>query len=418
MKIVRGYRTELDPNDVQRSSLLRHAGAARWAYNWGLRRKIDSYQAWVDGGKVGKCPRLSAIDLHKELCALKKKPVTDGGVPWMYDVSSRAPMVALWNLEAAFDNFFRRCKNGSARKGFPRFKSRKRGIGSFTLRQSIHIETSAIQLPRLGSIRLKERCYLPVAGVKILSATVSERSGRWFVSLQVEQEIALAPAPDRTLGVDVGLKSLAVTSDGEVFENPRALAQCARRIRMLQKAVSRKPKGSANRRKAVGRLARQHYRVACMRSDAIHKATTAITKSASLIVIESLNVSGMMRNHSLARAIGDAGLAEFHRQIRYKAAWRGGRVVEADRFFPSSKRCSRCGVVNELLTLSDREWDCASCGAHHDRDENAAINLSQLAGSFPATACCPGSSGRGRSASVKLPVGQEPSSADSTGIGA
>ena len=409
------YKTELDPTNVQRTSLLRHAGAARWAYNFGLRRKQEVYKAWIDCGKQGKCSTPSAIDLHRELNTLKKKSVDLGGVPWMYEVSKCAPQEALRNLDRAYSNFFRRCKQGKGQKGFPKFKSRKRGIGNFSLTGSIIVGDCRVQLPRLGSVKLKERGYLPASGVKILKATISEKAGRWFVSLQVEQEIVVEKAPDHVLGVDVGINNLAMTSDGQPFVNPRALKKSAQRLRMLSKAVSRKKKGSNNRRKAVQKLARQHYRDACIRKDAIHKATSAISKSASVVVIESLNVAGMMKNHRLAKALGDASLAEFHRQLRYKVAWRGGTVFVADPFYPSSKLCSGCEERKDDLLLSDREYVCAKCGLVIDRDLNAAINLKKLAASFTAVAaCCPGSSGRFRA--TKLPVGQEPSTINSVGI--
>lgn len=404
MKTVRGYKTELDPNNTRLTELFQHAGAARWAFNWGLRRKISTYE------ETGKSP--SAIDLHRELNLLKKTPVEDGGVPWMYGVSKCAPQEALRNLDTAYFNFFRRCKQGAVRKGFPRFKSKKRGVGSFTLTGAICVGEADIRLPRLGTIRLKEHGYLPVAGVKILRATISESAGRWFVSLQVEQETTVEKAPDRVIGVDVGLKSLAVTSDGEVFSNPRALQKAERKLRTLQKAVNRKVKGSNNRRKAVLRLAKQHQRVADVRKDAIHKATTAIAKQASVVVIEDLNVAGMMKNHCLARAIGDAGLSEFHRQLDYKVKWRDGEIVRADRFYSSSKTCSRCGAVHHELTLADRVFRCPACGFEIDRDLNAAINLREWPQVSAATACRPGSSGRSPR-STKLLVGQVPNTVES-----
>jgi len=349
------------------------------------------------------------------LNVLKKKSIEDGGVPWMYEVSKCAPQEALRNLDRAYANFFRRCKQGAKRTGFPKFKSRKRGIGSFTLTGAIRIAESLVQLPRLGDLRLKEHGYLPVDGVKILKAIVSEKAGRWFASLQIEKEITVEKAPDHVLGVDVGVKSLAVTSDREVFENPKALRSSERRLRLLQKAVSRKKKGSSNRRKATRKLGKQHYRVSCIRKDAINKATTAIIKQASVIVIESLNVGGMMKNHCLARAIGDAGLAEFHRQITYKVARREGKVIKADRFYPSSKTCSRCGAINSALTLADRVFLCPTCSFSIDREVNAAINLKKLAASSAVSACCPGSSGRSLR-STKLLVGQEPNATNSVGI--
>ncbi len=374
MILQRAYKTEIDPNNVQRTALLRHAGAARFAFNWGLRQKIDAYEAGE------KTP--TAIDLHRELNTLKK---TD--FPWLYDVSKCAPQEALRNLDRAYQNFFRRCKNGAKKKGFPRFKSRKRRIGSFALTGSIRVTERAIQLPRLGTMRLKERGYLPAAA-KILRATISERAGRWFVSLQVEEERPdPKPKDGDVLGIDVGVNHLAVLSDGTAFENPKALRGAERRLRWLQKAVSRKRKGSQNRRKGIARLARQHYRVACLRNDAIHKATSAvIAKRPRAIGIESLNVGGMMRNRWLAKAISDAALAEFHRQIVYKANWAGIPVAQAPWFYPSTKTCSRCGTIKDWMLLSERTFRC-ECGFVADRDLNAAINMRDLAASSAVTAC-------------------------------
>jgi len=416
MKILRAYKTELDPTQKQVESLLQHAGNARWAYNWGLSRKNEAWAtrkaALAAGVPKADAPKVpTAIDLHRELNALKKLPADQGGIPWMYEASKCAPQEALRNLDAAFKGFFRRCRSGAKRKGFPRFKSRKRGIGSFRLTGAIHPAENSIQLPSLGSIRVKEHGYLPVRGVSILSATISEKVGRWYVSLQVRQEMPEPePKPEHVIGIDVGVKSLANTSDGEVFENPKALSKVKKSLRVRQKAISRKVKGSSNRKKAVARVSRLHQRVANIRRDAIHKMTTAITKSASILVIEDLNVSGLLRNHRLALSLSDASLAEMHRQIEYKAVWYGASVRKVDKFYPSSKRCCRCGSVKTLLGLGERVYRCenAACGSVMDRDLNAAINL-KLAGSSPASACCPGSAGRGRKTATKLLVGQEPS---------
>jgi len=404
MKIYRAYKTELDPNKRQRTLLAKSAGAARWAYNWGLSRKKEVYE------QTGKS--LSAIDLHKELVALKNKPKEEGGVPWMYEVSKCSPQEALRCLDVAFDNFFRRCKEGKKEKGFPKRKTRKKGLGSFTLAGAIHTKKQRIQLPCLGSIKLKERDYLPIegtSGIRVLSATVSEKSGRWCVSLRVEQEI---PDPisteDVVIGVDVGLKTLATTSDGEIFENPKAYVRAQKRLRMLDKTVSRKQKGSKNQKKARVRVAKQHRKIANIRKDNQHKATSAIVKSGSVFVVESLNVAGMLKNHHLSKAVSDAGMSEFLRQLKYKAKWAGKQVIEANRWYPSSKTCSNCGAIKETLLLSERTFKCDACGFVLDRDLNAAINLKNLAGSSPVTACCPGGSGADRIGRVKLLVGQEP----------
>lgn len=383
MKLFRAFKTELDPNNHQRTLLLKHAGAARFVYNWGLRRKIESYES------TGRTP--TAIDLHRELNALKK---TD--FPWLYDVSKCSPQEALRNLDRAYLNFFRRSKQQKkGGRGFPKFKSRKKAIGSFSLFGSIRVFDNAVQLPRLGRLRLKEHGYLPEHGWKILRAIVSEKAGRWFVSLQVEQDVPDPISKDGdVLGVDVGVKYSATLSDGTSYNNPRALYSAERRLRMLQKRISRRVEGGKNRAKAINAVAKQHYRVACIRKDALHKATSAIVKRVSVVGIETLDISSMMKNHYLAKAIGDASMAEFHRMLKYKMKWSGGTVVEADQWFPSSKMCSSCSYVNKDIILGIGAWTCPICESKHDRDKNAALNLKNMAGSSPVTAYCPGSSSR------------------------
>lgn len=404
MIILRAFKTELDLTYAQAEQCRQHAGCARKAYNWGLRKKIEAYKA------TGKGP--SAIDLHRELNLLKKKPVEEGGFPWMHESSKCAPQEALRNLDSAYKSFFRRCKSGAKKKGFPRFKSRKNGIGSFRLTGTIRASESSVQLPCLGELRLKEHGYLPIESAKVFSATVSEASGRWFVSLQVEQEITdpLPKAP-HVVGIDVGIKQLAVTSDGEVFGNPKALIKTQKTLRTRQKAVSRKVKGSANRRKAAARVTRIHRRIANIRRDAIHKMTSSIAKSASMIVVEDLNVSGMLKNHCLARALSDVSFSEIHRQLAYKSKWNGAEFLKADRFYPSSRRCSGCGVVKKNLSLSERVYRCENprCGLVIDRDLNASINLKLWPQVSAVSACRPGSAGSSRKTRTKLLVGQEPS---------
>jgi putative transposase len=366
MKIIRGFKTELDPNDRQRTALLRHAGVARFAFNWGLERKIEARR---NGEK-----NPSAMELHREWNVWKRENAV-----WAMEVSKCSPQEAFRNLDRAYTNFFRRCKSGAkGKRGFPRFKSKRNGIGSFRLTGSIHATDTYVKLPVIGAVRLKEHGYLPVEA-RVLSATVSERAGRWFVSLQVEIESQdhyhekdeLHPI----VGVDLGIKTLAVVSDGTTFENPNALKSKMRKLKRLQRSLSRKVKGSSNRKKAAKRVAKLHWRIANVRSDTLHKLTTELTRTKSVIVIEDLNVSGMMRNHCLARAISDLGLCELRRQLEYKGEWNDCLIVTADRFFPSSKTCSECGWINEDLKLSDRQWVCLDCGCVHDRDHNAAVNL-------------------------------------------
>ena len=389
MKVMRAHKTELDLNNRQRTACAKHAGAARFAYNWGLARKKEAYKAGE------KTP--SAIDLHRELNALKR-----GELTWMYEVSKCAPQEALRNLDRAYANFFRRVKgtrqNGKA--GFPRFKSRKNGLGSFRLTGTIRVFERHIQLPRLGRLRLKEAGYLPANGFKILSATVSERAGRWFVSVQCEVDIPDPRPQDKPVcGIDLGVSKLATVSDGAVIENPRALRDGLVRIKRLQRAVSRKKKGSGNRKKAVTKLVKAHARVANVRSNALHQVTSLLTKTKSAVVLENLNVSGMLKNHRLAQAIADVGLHEFRRQMQYKGGWYGCEVLFANRFYPSSKTCSNCGYKKDALGLGERVYRCKACGWEIDRDLNAAINLEKL---YFTTASSAGSNACGEDVSPAL----------------
>jgi putative transposase len=385
MNIKRAYKTELKPNSSQGRALANHCGAARFAYNWGLARKTESYEL------TGKSP--SALDLHRELNALKK---TD--LPWLYEVSKCAPQEALRDLDRAYANFFRRVELKKNRKhrgkvGFPRFKSRRKGLGSFRLTGSIQAEEGRVKLPRLGWIRLKEKGYLPSEreSIHVLSATVSERAGRWFVSLQVEEERREPePASGSPAGVDLGVKTLAAVSYGEDehvhYENPKALYSGAKKLRRLQKKFCRQEKGSNRRQATKRRIARQHYRIACVRSDAIHKATSHLVAKAkpptlrpSIVGIEDLNVSGMMKNRRLARSVADASMREFRRQLEYKCAWYGIEIVVIPRFEATSKPCSKCGWTKRDLALSERTFTCGRCGHVADRDDNAAENIRLLA---------------------------------------
>jgi putative transposase len=367
MQVVRGYKTELDLNDEERTACLKHAGAARFAYNWGLARSIEAYRT------TGKRP--TAIDLHKQLNALKP---TD--FPWMYEVSKCAMQEALRDLNTAYRNFFRRValkKQGlwRGKLGFPKMKKKSKAIGSFRLTGSIKVFSDAIQLPRLGRLRLHEQDFIPTAA-KVLSATVSEQAGRWFVSIQVEEEQE-KPTPTATtpIGVDLGIKLLATCSDGMTFENPRALKHARKRLRRLERQKSRRTKGGKNRKKTCRTLAKQHARVGNIRKDAAHKLTSHLSKNHALVAIEDLHVAGMLKNHKLAQAVSDSNFGEIRRQLEYKASWQSVHLVIIDRWYASSKTCSGCGWVDEDQDLSDRTFNCQECGLGMDRDLNAAINI-------------------------------------------
>jgi putative transposase len=359
------------------------------------------------------------MDLHRELNALKQT-----SAPWLYEVSKCAPQEALRNLDSAFSHFYRRCQlkqQGKLRGkvGYPQRKTKKRGLGSFRLTGSIAVCADAIQLPRLGRLRLKERGYLPTTA-KILSATVSECGGHWYVSVLVQQERVALVHRGPVVGVDLGVKTLATLSDGTSESNPRHLRSCLKKLKRLQRAVTRKPKGSRNRCKAAERLGRLHRKVANQRANTLHQVTSRLAKTKSTVVIEDLNVAGMRKNHHLAQAIGDVGWGEFRRQLAYKAAWYGCQVLVASRWEPSSKTCSGCGWVDEDLTLADRTFRCEHCGQALDRDLNAAIIVAKLAtlagrSSERQNACREESAGLSLRTQVNLsPLKQEPDTFDAS----
>ncbi len=373
--VFMAYKYELDPNNEQRTMFSRHAGVARFAYNWGLEQRITLYK-----NNQGNNRFTDAMKQHKLLNSLKKTKFS-----WMYQCSKCAPQEALRDLDKAFKNFFRRIRNGAKNAGFPKFK--KKGVhDSFRLTGTIRFIGHTIQLPRIGRIRIKEKREQYHSG-RILSATISRTADRWFVSVAVEEEIEVPINDGPAIGVDVGIKRLAVTSEKETFSNPRALDSRLRKLRRLSRQLSRKKKGSKNREKAKRQLARLHLKIRNIRQDTLHKMTTRLAKNHSRIVIEDLNVSGMMKNHRLARNIADVGFWEMRRQLEYKSLWYGSELVIAPRFFPSSKMCSGCGHIKTDLTLSDRTYVCEKCGLVIDRDLNAANNLVAASWTETQNAC-------------------------------
>ena len=284
----------------------------------------------------------------------------------------------------------RKGQRKGCRVGFPKFKAKDRATprfayttGSFGLIQG---DPKALKLPRIGRVHCLEDVAERVGDARVLRMTVSRRAGRWYAALTVEREdkpVTQVPKGG-AVGVDLGIKTLATLSDGTIIPNPRALNTRLKALRKAQQALSRKTKGSARRRKAQERVARLHARVADVRADAINKATTMIARTYSTVCIEDLNVAGMMKNRRLARSVSDASLGEFRRQLDYKTARTGAALHVIDRWYPSSKTCSKCGAVKAKLSLSERVYRCDACGLAIDRDLNAAINIC-VAGSAPET---------------------------------
>ncbi|MBW4620708.1 MAG: transposase [Cyanosarcina radialis HA8281-LM2] len=357
-----GFKTELKLNNQQQTQLLKHAGTARHAWNWGLAltKQILSHNKENQNEKI-KFP--STIDLHKWLVAMVKPER-----PWYYEVSKCAPQYALRDLRTAWDRYFKKVS------GVPRFK-RKGRDDSFTVdgsNRSFSIEDRAIKIPFIGWLRTYER--LPQATVK--SVTISRTSDRWFISFRMEIEPKLEEKGE-PVGVDLGLLRFATFSTGEEIDSPRPFKAWQQRLAKLQYHNRNKVIGSNNWKKAQVRIARRHARIANIRKDFIHKVTTRLAKNHSQIVIEDLNVTGMMANGKLSKAIADSGFYEFRRQLAYKTQLYGSSLVLANRWFPSSKMCFGCGTKKEHLPLSVRTFQC-ECGYEADRDVNAAKNLLRL----------------------------------------
>ena len=386
--ILRAYRVELDPNDRQRTAFVRQAGAVRFVYNWGLATLQKDYAnkkaATPEGEKVKG--GLRPLDLSVRLPDLKVD------YPWLSEVSAQSLQTSLRNLDRAFQAFFRRVKAGQT-PGYPRFKKRGVSKPSFQFPQKVSLTDTHVRLPKIGPVRLRRRGYVPT-GFPIKTVTVSERAGRWFATVLVE-----APDPPKVIptgeviGIDLGIKTLATVSDGTSFANPKHLERSQSALKHLQRKLSRQKKGSARRAKTKARIAKAHARISNQRADNIHKMTSEIvkTKRPTAIVIEDLNVSGMVKNHRLARSVSSASFAEIRRQLDYKCEWYGVKLIVADRFYPSSKTCNGCGEVKTDLSLGERTYVCDRCGYTKDRDVNAALNLrgwgmTYLAGGNSATA--------------------------------
>lgn len=366
MLIKQAFKYEVRPNNKQVGLLVKHCGVARFAWNWALARRIELYKTME-----GKERYTSAITQHRELNALKKTEF-----PWMYEVSKCAPQEALRDLDQAYANMFRRIRNHEKKIGRPKFK--KKGTrDSFTLNGTIKVAGNSILLPRLGIIRTKESTA-KLKG-RILSATVSREADRWYCSLGVSCD---RPNPQpiigEIVGIDLGISCFGTVSNGVAIEelcSPKPLRKHIRKVQRYNRYLSRKQKGSKNRKKVQLKLARLYRRIKNTRRQFLSYESTKLAKTKSVICVEDLNVKGMMRNHRLARSIGDEGWGTFVRQLEYKAVWYGSRLLKVPRFEPTSKRCSACGSINQELTLSDRQWICKSCGALHDRDANAAHNI-------------------------------------------
>lgn len=359
------YKFRLYPNREQENLILRTFGCCRFVFNHYLDRRKETYEQTGETMNYYACA--------KDLTALKQQE----GTIWLKEVDSTALQSSIQDLDNAYRNFFRRVKNGE-KPGFPRFKSKHNCRQSYRSKctgTNIKVLNSAVQLPKLGKVKC--RISKQVIG-RILSATVSRNAaGKYFVSLCcTDVEVEPLPQTGASVGLNMGLRAFAVSSDGTEYSNPRYLRKSEKKLKRLQRQLSRKTKGSANWEKARIQVARCHEHIANQRLDTQHKLSTEIVRQNDIICMDDLAIKNMLRNHKLAKSISDAAWGEFRRQISYKAAWYGKQLVTVDRFYPSSQLCSKCGAQwPGTKDLNVEEWMCPECGAIHNRYHNAAINI-------------------------------------------
>jgi putative transposase len=364
----KAFKYRFYPTTEQENLLRRTMGCTRLVYNKALALRTDAY--YQDQKRIGYNETSKALTGWKQ----------ESGLEFLKEVSSVPLQQSLRCLQTAFTNFF------EGRAKYPNFKKKSHGGSAlfadtaFSLKNGeIFIAKCKDALPIRWSRQLPKNASPSSITIKLTP------SGKWFVSILCDVLILALPKVETKVGLDMGISALLTVSNGQKFSNPKPLRQAQKRLKRLQKDLARKVKGSNNRYKARLKVAKLHEKVSNIRRDNLNKITTQLVQENQLIAVETLNVKGMMKNHCLAQAIGDASWGELIRQLEYKAAWYGRTLVKIDQWLPSSKRCSSCGHTLKKLPLNIREWDCPECGTHHDRDQNAAINI--LAVGLTVLAC-------------------------------
>ncbi len=368
MKQKRAYQYRFYPTPEQVHMLARTFGCARYVYNWALRLRTDAYY------KEQK--RIGYHETSAQLTLLKKQAETS----WLNEVSSVPLQQALSHLDRAFRNFF------EGRANYPTFKKKQGEQTATYVASAFKWDGKSLTLAKMDApLDIHWSRPLP-KGCKPTTVTVrKDTAGRYFVSILVEEDIKFLPVVKKQVGLDLGLKSMVITSDGHTYGNPKFWNIDEKKLARAQRRLAKKQKGSKNRAKARLKVARLHARISDRRRDYQHKLSTQLIRENQTICVESLQVKNMVKNHCLAKAISDVGWSEFVRQLEYKAAWYGRTLVKIDKFYPSSKRCFDCGHLLDSLTLDVRSWTCPECGIVHDRDINAAQNI--LAAGLAVTAC-------------------------------
>lgn len=364
--MLRAYKYRIYPTDEQKVLFAKTFGCCRFVYNWALKMKIEAYKQEKRTVPYKEIQERMVNDLKKEN-------------DWLAEVNSQSLLNSILNLDTAYKNFFR----NTHAVGFPRFKSRKDRQG-FQCPQHCRVDfaNGTITIPKAKGIpAVLHRKFK--GAVKTVTVSMTP-SGRYFASVLVDTDIQEMPksatSTSTSIGIDLGIKSLAVCSDGRTFDNPKNLRKSLNRLAMLQKRLSRRQKGSSNRNKARIKVARLQEHISNCRKDNLHKITHALTHDSQVrtICMEDLNVKGMQRNHHLAQAVVDASFGIFLTLLEYKCKWYGVNLIKIGRFAPSSKTCGKCGYVYKELKLSERSWTCPVCGANHDRDLNAARNIKEF----------------------------------------
>jgi putative transposase len=356
-KVNLAHKIALDPTEKQRQYFVKACGVSRFSYNWALQRWNESYLA-------GEKP--TPLKVKKQFNQIKHKQF-----PWIGEIHKDANQEPINNLGTAFTKFFKK------QTRHPTFKKKGFHDSFYVSNDKFYLDNKRVHLPKIGWIHLREQLRF---NGKIMSAVVSRTANRWFVSLAVQvNQLPYERTNHGTVGIDLGIKHAATLSTGEVFDSPKPLKNRLRQLRRLQRQLARRVKGSNRRNLTKQRIAKLYAKISYIRSDFLHKLTTSLVKRFDRIVIEDLNVKGMMKNRRLARAISDIGFGEFRRQLEYKSKITESEIGVADRWYPSTQTCSKCGCVREVkLTLADRVFVCEKCSHTIDRDLNASINLSRI----------------------------------------